>query len=209
MENLQSLNPNRSKKALTVLKCIIAILLLPWVYSVTVSFINEAKAVKEPFLSLFGKGIITFLVFYLFVYEHAKIYQKGQQIAEATFRFIWPLIKVAPFVLPIYSIILFLSYLLISLFVKSNSLLEYFIFFIGFSTAFHLVFTARNLRSRRDDFLMINYFFSFGLIYIINVVLLALVFSILFNSFSWINFGKSSFQINKGIFSAVFSQLFL
>lgn len=209
MENLQSLNPNRSRKALAVLKSIIVVFLLPWIYSFTVAFINESKLVEKNFLDLFIAGIISFLVFYLFIYKPAKIYQAGQKVTEATFRFFSPLVRVASFVAPIYSIILFLIYILISIFVKTDSLLQFFMFLIGLTIALHLVFSAGILHSRKDDFLMINYLFSFGFIYIINVALLALGFSILFESFSWLNFAKSSFQIGRDIFSAIFNQLFL
>ena len=209
MENLQSLNPNRSKKAASVLKSIIIIFLLPWIYSSTTAFIIESKTIEKTFVNPFIWGIISFLVFYLFIYEPAKIYQKGQRITEATFRFLSPLVRVASFVLPIYSIIFFLIYYLLSFFIKSDLLLQLFIFLIGFSIAFHLVFTAKVLHSRKNDFLMINYLFSFGFIYLINIALVTLAFSILFASFSWLNFCRLSFQISKYIFSAVFGQLFL
>ena len=209
MENLQSLNPNKSKKALIALKALIAIFLLPWVYSFTASFINESRVIKASLFNQFNWGVITFLVTYLFIYAPGKVYQKGQKITEATFRFISPLVKVAPFVLPIYSILLFLLYFLIFRFVKSPLSLRMFMFFIGFSFIFHLTFTARTLHSRKDDFLMINYLFAFSIIYIINLCLLALGFSVLFKSFSWFNFSKTSFQIAQRIFSAAFNQLFL
>ena len=209
MENLQSLNPNRSAKALSVLKFIVVVFLLPWIYSFTIAFINESKIIGKIFLDPFISGLISFSVLYLFIYEPGKLYQGGQKITEATFRFFSPLVKVASFVVPIYSIFLFLFYCLLSLSVQSDSLLKVFIFLIGFTIALHLVFTARSLHSRKNDFLMINYLFSFGFIYIINIALLALAFSILFASFSWLSFGKASFQISKDIFSAIFSQLFL
>jgi len=209
MENLQSLNPNRSRKALVVLKSIIVIFLLPWVYSFTFALLNESKLIEANLFGQFNRGVITFLVVYLFIYAPGKVYQKGQKITEATFRFISPLVKVAPFILPIYSILLFLLYFLIFRFMKSPLSIHVFMFFIGFSFMFHITFTARTLHSRKDDFLMINYLFSFSIIYIINLSLLALGFSVLFPSFSWLNFSKSSFQIAKGIFLAVFNQLFL
>ena len=209
MESLQFLNPNRSKKALTVLKFIIFIFILPWVYSFTASLINELRIVEKHLLGLFIYGIISFLILYLFIYEPTKIYQKGQKITQGTFRFISPLVKIAPFVLPIYSIIIFVIYYLISLFMKANSPVRLFMFLMGFTIIFHLVFSAKFLYSRKDDFLKINYFFSFSLIYIINIAILALGFSILFNSFSWLKFCKSSFQITKIIFSSIFTQLFL
>ncbi len=193
---------------MTVLKSIIVIFLLPWIYAFTVAFINESKLV-EGNLNSFIIGIISFLVVYLFIYEPAEIYQRGQKITEATFRFLSPLVKVASFVVPIYSIIVFVLYILMSVFIKSDRLLGLFMFLIGFSIMLHLVFSARTLHSRKDDFLMIHYLFSFGFIYIINIALLALGFSILFESFSWLSLGKASFQICKDIFSAVFTQLFL
>jgi hypothetical protein len=209
MENLKLLNPNRSQKALKVLKFVIVVFLMPWIYSFTVTFINESKAIPKPFLGSFIAGIISFLVVYLFIYEPGRVYQKGQEIAGATFHFLSPLVKVTSFVVPIYTIVLFLIYCLISLFVKTNLLLDFFMFLIGLTIALHLVFTARILHSRKDDFLMINYLFSFGLVYIINIILIALGFSILFESFFWSGFSISSFQISKDIFSAVFGQLFL
>jgi len=209
MESLQSLNPNRSRKALVILKFIIVVFLLPWIYSLTLAFINESKLIEEKLINQFTRGIISFLVIYLFVYVPGKIYQKGQKITEATFRFISPLVKVAPLVLPIYSIILFLIYCLVSRFIESDFLLELFMFLIGFSIIFHLVFSAKILHSRKDDFLMINYLFSFSIIYIINISLLALGFSALYGPFSWLSFCRFSFHISKGIFTATFLQLFL
>jgi hypothetical protein len=209
MENLQSLNPNRSKKALVVLKSLIVLFILPWIYAFTVAFINESKLIGGNSLESFIAGIISFLIIYLFICEPGKIFQQGQRITEATFRFLSPLIKFASFIVPIYSIIFFVVYILISIFIKSERLLEIFMFLIGFCFALHLIFSAKSLHSRKDDFLMINYLFSFGFIYIINIALLAVGFSILFEAFSWLDFGKVSYQISKGIFFAVFGQLFL
>ncbi|MFC1592568.1 hypothetical protein ACFL4C_00960 [Candidatus Omnitrophota bacterium] len=208
MEKLQSLNPNRSQKALKVLKAIIIIFVLPWVYSFGLAFIGEAQAVEKALFNSFIWGISSFLVVYLFIYSPGKIYQKGQKMTEATFRFISPLVKVAPFVMPIYSIIIFLLYALVFRFVNSRVLFKVFMFLIGFSSIFHLVFSARVLRSRKDDFLMINYLFSFIFIYLINIALLAWGFSILFSGFSWINFYQSCLDISRSIFSVVFRQLF-
>ncbi|MBU0548777.1 MAG: hypothetical protein KJ838_00415 [Candidatus Omnitrophica bacterium] len=208
MENLQSLNPNRSQKALKVLKTIIIVFLLPWVYSFSLAFVNESQAVQRALFNSFVCGIISFLVIYLFIYSPSKVYQKGQKMTEATFRFISPLVKVAPFVMPIYSIIIFLLYALIFRFVHSQMIFKIFMFLIGFSIILHLVFSAKVLHSRKDDFLMINYLFSFIFIYLINVALLSLGFSIIFKAFSLNSFCQSSLEISSSIFSAVFNQLF-
>jgi hypothetical protein len=192
-----------------VLKSIIVVFLLPWFYSFTAAFITELKTISEKSFNSFAAGIISFLIIYLFIYVPGKFYQQEQKVTEATFRFISPLVKLAPFVLPIYTIIIFLIYCLLAFLFKAEIPLELFMFLLGFSIIFHLTFTAKTLRSRKVDFLMINYLFSFGLIYVINVALLSLGFSILFEQFSWLNFCKTSFQTNSSIVSSVFSQLFL
>jgi len=82
-------------------------------------------------------------------------------------------------------------------------------FLFGFSIALHLVFSARSIRSKKGDFLKANYIFGFAFIYIVNVFILALGVSLIFQDFSFIDFFNASFQIAKGIFSAVVKQLFL
>ncbi|MFH1577915.1 MAG: hypothetical protein ABIC18_02455 [Candidatus Omnitrophota bacterium] len=209
MENLQSLNPNRSRKALAVLKFIVGVLLLPVIYAITVAFINESRTIEKLFFNSFVIGIISFLVFYLFVYAPDVIYQKEQKITEAAFHFLSPLFKFASYVMPVYGIILFLIYGILSLVTKNPFLRQFFMFMIGFSFIFHMVFSAKALRSHKNDFLMTNYIFSFSFIYIVNISLLALGFSILYLPFSWFTFFRLTFQITKHIFSSVFIQLFL
>ena len=209
MENSESLNPERSKRILTILKFAVTLLLIPVIYALTVCFVNEAKLIGSDFINVFVQGIIAFLVFYLFIYEPAKFYKQGQKITEKTTRFFSPLFKIAPFVIPIYSILLFLSYGLVSLFTKSQAVLHSFLFLIGFSFIFHLVFSAKALRSRRNDFLMTSYLFSFFFVYIITVSVVAAGFTVIFKDFSWFNFCKHSWQATGSFYYVVFSQLFL
>ncbi len=192
-----------------ILKFTLGILLLPFVYSFTVSFVTECAKLTKGVNTYFCAGIISFLVIYLFVYEPLNLYNKGQKILEAVFRFFTPLVKVAPYLLPIYSIILFAGYFLYVLFDKSGNAVNWFIFSFGFTIALHLVFSAKSLRGRQNDFLKSNYIFGFSFIYILNIALLAMVFSLMFGPYSFVDFCNHAFQIAKGIFSAVFKQLFV
>jgi len=198
-----------SHRLFGVIKLILGISLLPFVYSATVAFYNELGILEKTVTNYFFGGIICFLMIYLFIYEPIIIYNKGQKILEAVFRFFTPLVKVAPYLLPIYTIILFLIYLLYSLVSKSNVSIKYFVLLFGFSMGLHLVFSARSLRLRQSDFLKANYIFGFSLIYIINLALLSLCFSFIFDKFSLVNFFNNSFQMAKNIFYAAFKQLFL
>jgi len=198
-----------SSKAFGIIKFILAVILLPLVYSSVVAFINEFIQIDKGLQQIFYNGIISFLVIYLFIWEPTVIYNKGHRLLEICFSFFKPLVSVAPFLLPIYAILFFLIYGLLALGIKSGWLIEYALFSIGFSSILHLVFSAKTIRSKKGDILKANYIFGFSFIFILNLTLLALGFSLIFKEFSFVNFCNVSFTIYKDIFSTVFKQLFL
>ncbi|MCX5712778.1 MAG: hypothetical protein NTY47_06960 [Candidatus Omnitrophica bacterium] len=192
-----------------VIKFAFGVLLLPFVYSVSASFLNEFSLVPRILQNCFWYGVVSFLMIYLFVWEPVKIYLSGQKILEAIFRFFAPLVKVAPYLLPIYFFICYLVYLILSLFPSVKGLLDYTMFFFGFTIALHLVFSAKTMRGKQGDFLKGNYIFGFSFIYIINVGILAFILNTIFKEFSFVNFSQNSYNISSGIFSGIFRQLFL
>lgn len=198
-----------SSKLFGIIKFILAIILLPLVYSSVVSFINEFARLDKGLQQIFYNGIISFLVIYLFIWEPTVIYNKGHKLLEIMFSFFKPMVNLAPFLLPIYTILFFIIYGLLSLGIKSSWLIEYALFLIGFSAILHLVFSAKTIRSKKGDFLKANYIFGFSFIFILNVSLLAFGLSLIFDKFSFVNFCNISFNIFRNIFLAVFKQLFL
>ncbi|MDP3041523.1 MAG: hypothetical protein Q8N62_02140 [Candidatus Omnitrophota bacterium] len=198
-----------SSKAFGIIKFILAVILLPLVYSSVVAFINEFIQIDKGLQQIFYNGIISFLVIYLFIWEPAVIYNKGHKLLEICFSFFKPMVSVAPFLLPIYTILFFLIYSLLALGIKSGWLIEYTLFSIGFSSILHLVFSAKTIRSKKGDILKANYIFGFSFIFILNIALLALGFSLVFKEFSFVNFCNISITIFRHIFLVVFKQLFL
>ena len=198
-----------SSKLFGIIKVILALILLPLVYSSVVAFINEFARINLGLQQIFYDGIITFLVIYLFIWEPAVIYNKGHKLLEICFSFFKPMVNVAPFLLPIYTILVFIIYGLLALGVKSGWLIEYTLFLIGFSSILHLTFAAKTIRTKKGDFLKANYIFGFSFIFILNLALLALGFSFIFKDFSFVNFCNISFNIFREIFLTVFKQLFV
>ncbi len=198
-----------SGKVFGITKFILGICLLPFVYSLSASFLREFGLVEKGFRDYFWAGVITFIIIHFFVYEPAIIYQRGRRLLELIFSFFAPLVKVAPPLLPIYSIVIFIAYLLLSLVFKAGELFNFFLFLFGFSLALHLVFGAKSIRAKQGDFLKANYIFGFSFIYIINLALLSLCFNLVFTEFSFVNFFNASFLTAKNIFYIVFKQLFL
>ncbi|HNW39615.1 MAG TPA: hypothetical protein PL125_07010 [Candidatus Omnitrophota bacterium] len=198
-----------TSKIFGIVKFILAIILLPLVYSSVVSFINEFSQVDKWLQQLFYNGLISFLVIYLFIWEPTVIYNKGHKLLEICFSFIKPMVNVAPFLLPIYTILIFVLYGLLALGIKADWLIEYTLFLIGFSSILHLTFSAKTIRTKKGDFLKANYIFGFSFIFILNIALLALGFSLVFKEFSFVNYCNISFTIFKNIFITVFKQLFV
>jgi hypothetical protein len=194
-------------RAFGILKFIFGILLLPLVYATTLSFLDQLAVIDKAMQRYFWSGVITFLLVYLFVLEPVKVYAKGQKILEAIFAFFKPLVRVAPYLLPIYTLILCGIYSLVALFTKD--FLEYFIFLFGMSLSLHLVFSARSLRGKQGGFLHGNYIFAFSFIYIINISIAAFSFNLVFVQVSFVGFCNNAFQTAKAIFSTVFKQLFV
>jgi len=195
-------------KLFGVVKFILGLCLLVFVYSTTIIFLSELRLVEKASQGYLWSGVITMVLIYLFVWEPAIIYAKGQKILEVVFNFFRPLVRVAPYLLPIYTIIIFIVYQLLSLGIKSIWLIQYSVFLLGFSIALHLVYSAKTLRSKRNDFLKGNYIFGFSFVYILNLMLLAFCISLIFSGFSFVNFCNNSFSLAKDIFYTVFKQLF-
>ncbi|MEW6100790.1 MAG: hypothetical protein AB1481_00645 [Candidatus Omnitrophota bacterium] len=201
--------PGISAKAFNVIKFILGVLLLPFVYSVSSSFLKELSLINPDFQRVFWKGVITFTIIYLFVYEPAVIYQKGHRLVEIIFSFFAPFVKVAPYLLPVYTIIIFIFYLLLSQIVNSPAFFNLFLFTFGFTLILHLVFSAKTVRSKQGDFLRANYIFGLSFVYIVNVFLASLCMNVVFKEFSLVNFLNNSLLAAKEIFTLLFRQLFL
>jgi len=198
-----------SQRTFAIIKFILGVCFLSLVYSSSVSFSNEFLLIGKSLRISFWSGAISLLIIYLFIWEPNIIYIKGQKLLEIIFVFFKPLIRIAPSLLPIYTIILFILYWLLFYIFHSPGLIYSFLFLFGFSITLHLIFSAKSMRSKQGDFLKANYIFGFSLIYIINLALLALCLSLIFEEFSFINYCNNSLQISKSIFAAVFKQLFL
>jgi len=198
-----------SSKAFGIIKFILGLLFLPFVFSTSVSFLNEFGRTGSTSQPAFWSGVVCFLFIYLFVWEPVPVYSRGHKLLETVFSFFKPMVNVAPFLLPVYTILIFIAYGLLQFVFKSGRLLEFTLFLIGFSAILHLVFSAKTIRGKKGDFLKGNYIFGFSFIFILNITLLAAGFSLIFNEFSFVNFCNISFSIAGKMFYAVFKQLFI
>jgi len=197
------------QKLLVGLKLFLGILLLPFVYSSTKVFLDEVFVLESNLKIGFFSGIAVFLLVYLFIWEPAIIYKKGQKFVQIIFGFFSPLVKLAPYLLPVYTIILFLLYFLSLLIFKPEYILDSFMFLFGLTITLHLVFSAKSLKSRSSDYLKANYIFGFSFIWLVNIIILSFGFNLILKEYSFVNFFNQSFKIGISIYRIIFKQLFL
>jgi len=208
-DNVQPSTGGFSSRVFSVIKFIFGVCFLPYVYSTSISFLKEFSLLDESTQHYFWSGLISLLIIHLFIWEPVKVYTFGHKLLELIFSFFKPLVKVAPYLLPIYTLVLFIVYAILSVIFKSQGIINYFIFLFGFSMGLHLIFSAKSLRTKQSDFLKANYIFGFSLVYVLNLVLLAVSLNLIFEKFSIVNFFNNSFCIAGNIFYAIFKQLFL
>ncbi|MFA5286734.1 MAG: hypothetical protein WC394_00460 [Candidatus Omnitrophota bacterium] len=198
-----------SNKVFDIIKLILGICLLPFAYSCTAAFLKQVTFIDSSLQNYFWSGVITFLLVYLFIWEMGWVYERGHKLLELVFSFFQPFVRVAPYLLPIYTIVIFIIYLILAAFIKEVWLANYTMFLLGFSIILHLVFSSKAVRSKKGDILKSNYIFGFSFIYIINLGALALFLNIILKDFSFVSFCNSVNSIAGGIFHAIFSQFFV
>jgi len=216
-----------------ILKILLGILALPICIGVSISLyehLNQIQIVLYYQQKYFIVGIISYLVVhavvfkpsYLYVLSHElmhaiaallsggrvrsiKVSSKGGSVATTKSNIF---IALSPYFFPLYTIIIVLVWAATKFLIKSDIDYSFFMFAIGFTLAFHIVLTIDFLKIRQTDLLHAGYLFSMCLIYIINLILVGLIFSFLFKSMAFTAFLQDSYIKTRDIYVGIFRQLF-
>ena len=197
------------EKAIEFLKFIFFLLFLPLIVNGTIAFIDQLDTLPQNLRHVFLQGILIYLIFYLFIYEFEPVYQYGQNLVMGIFRFFAPLVRVAPFVLPIFSILFLILFYFSSVFLKSEIIRGTFMFLVSLTLTMHMVFTSKSLRGQDSNAVKPNYLFAFSLIYVVNIFILSLMLDLIFPEFSFYAIFKFATQRTGQIYGTIFRQLFV
>jgi len=192
-----------------ILKFIFFVLLIPVLIGVTASFNSELHNLQKDYADSFILGIILYLIVHLLIFEPQGFYRSGQKMVADIFRFFSPLVKVAPYFLPIYSIILLVFFYFAMMIFKSDFWGRVLLFGVSFTFTMHVILTSRSLRDKDDNAVKPNYFFSMSLLYIANMFIMALLLGVVMEEFSFVNFFKSVSGVAQEIYTRIFDQLFV
>ena len=213
-----------------LIKIIIAVLSIPIAAGVTVAFYKNLLLVKAlaGSLSSFLWGIAAYAALHLLFYKPAYLYVLGHEAVHAGIAWIFGgkiksfkvsekggsvgtdksnvIIELGPYFVPIYAIIITVIYFVIASSYRING--STFIFLIGFALAFHMISTIEVMKIRQPDIVKSGYLFSIIMVYVFNIIVISLIFSLIFSEFSIKRFFIDSWLLSKGAYIAVVRQLF-
>lgn len=212
------------------IKLIIAVLSIPLALGVSLAFYNNLILIKELAGSLkyLLWGVGSYVILHLLFYRPTYLYVLGHEAVHAGISWIFGgkiksfkvseeggsvstnksnvVVELSPYFVPIYAIIISVIYFVIASSYSINGTV--FIFLIGFALAFHMVSTIEVMKIRQPDIVKSGYFFSIMMVYVLNMVVISLIFGMLFPSFSVKKFFIDSWVLSKNIYIAVVRQLF-
>jgi len=191
-----------------IVKFLIFVGLIPLIIALTVAFCQEFHSLPTSYKFAFNWGVILYLIMHLLVYEPEGIYRFGQKLVSSVFCFFEPLVKVAPFFFPVYSILLLIVLFFENIFVKSPKFDLALIFLIAFTLIMHIALTAKAIKGKDANATKPNYFFTMSFIFVINMLIISLMFDLVIPEFAFTTFFKRTVLIAKEIYLMVFRQLF-
>jgi hypothetical protein len=161
-------------------------------YKPTYIYVLGHEAVHAGIGWLFGRRISSF-----------RVSEKGGGVGMNKSNTV---IELSPYFIPVYAILITIVYFVIASSYNINS--STFIFLIGFALALHIISTIEVLKIRQPDIVKSGYFFSIVMVYILNIAIIAVIFGLVFPSFSVKRFFIDLWTISKSIYIAIVRQLF-
>ena len=213
-----------------LIKFLIGILSIPIAVGVTAAFYKNFVLITtlSGSLPLFFWGIVAYTILHLLFYKPTYMYVLGHEAVHAGIAWIFGgkirsfkvsekggsvgtdksniIIELSPYFVPIYAIIIAVIYFVVASSYRING--SAFIFLIGFTLAFHMILTIEVMKIRQPDIVKSGYFFSIILVYVFNVIVISLMFSMIFPDFSAKRFFIDSWVLSKGAYLAIVKQLF-
>lgn len=118
-------------------------------------------------------------------------------------------IELSPYFVPIYTMILIFIIPLLKVPLQDVNLFSWYIFLIGFSMGMHLIMTAEALKIKQPDILRSGYLFSYAIIYIGNLIVIAAIFSIFSKDISLKTYLAKSFSSSWHLYFNIFREFFV
>lgn len=213
-----------------IVKMVAGVLAVPLMFAVTHAFYTNVAQVSElsGILKFFMWGIVSYVILHLLFYKPTFVYVLGHEAVHAVMAWMMggkvqsfqvskeggsvstdksnAAIELGPYFVPIYAIVIMVVYFVVAYSYNINGAV--FVFLIGFTLALHMVMTIEVMKTRQPDIVKSGYFFSIVFVYALNIIIIAMIFGLLFHSFSAKRFFIDTWMATRSIYGAVIKQLF-
>ena len=213
-----------------LIKFAVGVLAAPFAVGASAALYRNIMLIKElaNSMNFFMWGVAGYAILHLLFYKPTYVYVLGHEAVHAGMAWVFggkiksfkaskkggsvttdksnTAIELGPYFVPIYAIIITVVYFLVATSYSVNS--SVFMFLIGFALAFHVISTVEVMKVRQPDILKSGYFFSVVLVYVLNIVVISLIFAMVFPGFGIRNFFFDMWNSSKNIYVAVVRQLF-
>ena len=198
------------------LRMILGVLLLPMCWGVVRAFLDsvvaaagESGGITAESIALLG-GMLAFALCWMSVPHPVKTYVLGHELTHAIWGLLFGavpsrlrisesggsvnltksnmLITLAPYFFPFYTFVVVIAAIVTYAFVRPLPWLPLWMFMVGFTWAFHVLFTIETLSQRQPDVKLYGRVFSWVFIFLANVALV-LVFLAAVTSLSFAQLG--------------------
>jgi hypothetical protein len=193
---------------LMIVKVAVTLLVLPVVVAITHAFQAQITELNPTLQQSLWLGVMVYVILKFFVYGFEHIYRFGQNIVTYCFQFLKPLVNVAPYLVPIYTILVLLVFAVLNAFDRVGEFRSMFYSTIAFTFAMHVILTAQDLYNKDSSPGKPTYFFGMALVYIFDVFLIALIMHCSLPGFSFVKFFQSLALTSFHIYKTIFLQLF-
>jgi hypothetical protein len=189
----------------SILKIFGFLLGLPLIIAFFIAFQTQILSLpvnKEAWV-LWGAG--SYIALNLFVYDFKRAYDFGKSHVEKVFTFFKP----AGYVVPVFSILFIVVYVIAMILGRGPSLQPYFLFAIAFTLAMHLVLTAHEIYQSDNSVLKAHYLFTFGAVLIANLLMMSLLLAWVIPEYSLMGFINSLVSHTSHLYTSVYKMLFV
>lgn len=216
--------------ATRIIKLVIGVLAIPIMFAVTSAFYTNVTQVSQltGLVRYFVWGIVSYAILHLIFYRPTYIYVLGHEAVHAGLAWVMggkvksfkvseeggsvatdksnTVIELGPYFVPVYALLIMAVYFILAGSYNINGAV--FVYLIGFALAFHVIMTIEVMKIRQPDIVKSGYIFSIVFVYVLNVMIIALLFSCMFKTFSAKRFFIDTWLASKSVYIAVIKQLF-
>lgn len=217
----------RSSPFVRVLYFVLGVLLLPACAALTVTCVRAIATAEDltSRLLFFGLGFVSHLTFFLLFNKPIRTYVIGHELTHALWVVLMrgqvkriklgkksgyvratkvnPLIALAPYFFPIYTLAIIGLYALARQFWPTGRYFNSVLFAVGFTWSFHLLLNTYMLARSQDDVRVGGVIFSIITIYLLNLVVLALLLCFVSTSITPKNIATAAWHDLKDVYAVL------